>query len=171
MASTSTCSVTIWSLAGWLWLAAAYLFEREERRALRPVCASRLERRLLPLPRSGSAVADDGPEDVVAVLEDRGAHLARLADDALMHTPSSSPHGMPTRSSADRSSSASPSQSSSSALQRSGTYSYSLPPGSVEQRVVTPLEKALRMAEFNRKKKKHESLVARMLPHKAQSVD
>lgn len=35
----------------------------------------------------------------------------------------------------------------------------------------TPLERALKAAEFSRKKAKHESLVARMLPHKAKSGD
>lgn len=38
-------------------------------------------------------------------------------------------------------------------------------------RPVTPLERALRGAEYRRKKAKHESLVARMLPHKAKSGD
>lgn len=36
-------------------------------------------------------------------------------------------------------------------------------------RPVTPLERAMKAADFRRKKAKHESLVARMLPHKAQS--
>jgi len=34
-------------------------------------------------------------------------------------------------------------------------------------RPVTPLERALKLAEFERKKAKHQSLVARVLPHKA----
>lgn len=36
-------------------------------------------------------------------------------------------------------------------------------------RPVTPLERAIREVEFSRKKAKHESLVARVLPHKAKS--
>lgn len=37
------------------------------------------------------------------------------------------------------------------------------------RRPVTPLERAIKRAQYNRRKAKHESLVARVLPHKAQS--
>ncbi len=41
------------------------------------------------------------------------------------------------------------------------------PPPEPSPRPRTPLEAALRRAEYNRRKAKHESLVARVLPHKA----
>lgn len=40
-------------------------------------------------------------------------------------------------------------------------------PPKPEPRPITPLEKALKHAAFERRKRKHESLVARVLPHKA----